>query len=98
VQRTGDQAQPFLQTQANEFAAQFSPDGRWLAYVSDESGRNEIYVQPYPGTGGKWQLSTNGGTEAVWNRNGRELFYRSGNAMMAVEITSQPGFVPRSPR
>jgi serine/threonine protein kinase/Tol biopolymer transport system component len=99
VKRIGDhQAQPFLRTPSNEFAAQFSPDGRWLAYVSDETGRNEIYVQPYPGTGGKWQLSTDGGTEAVWNRNGRELFYRRGNAMMAVEIATHPGFVAGSPR
>jgi eukaryotic-like serine/threonine-protein kinase len=99
VQRIGDhQAQPFLHTPFNEFEAQFSPDGRWLAYSSDESGRNEIYVRPYPGPGGKWQLSAGGGTEAMWNRNGRELFYRSGNAMMAVEITRQPGFVAGNPQ
>ncbi len=73
-------AQPFLQTPAIEGGAQFSPDGRWMAYVSDESGRPEIYVQPYPGPGGKWQVSTEtGGQEPVWNRNGRELFYRSGS-------------------
>ena len=54
--------------QFNESAPRFSPDGRWLAYVSDESGRFEIYVQPYPGPGGKWQISTEGGTEPVWNR------------------------------
>ena len=64
----------------------FSPDGRWLAYVSDESGRPEVYVQPYPGPGGKWQISTEGGTEPVWNPNGRELFYRNGAQMMAVEV------------
>ena len=71
-------AQPFLRTPFNESAPRFSPDGHWLAYVSDESGRYEIYVQPYPGPGGKWQISTEGGTEPVWNPNGRELFYRSG--------------------
>ena len=98
VKRISDhEAQPFLQTSSNEFAAQFSPDGRWLAYTSDESGRNEIYVRPYPGPGGKWQLSTDGGAEAMWNRNGRELFYRSGNAMMAVEIPAQQDFVARNP-
>ena len=70
-------AQPFLRTPFNETAPRFSPDGRWLAYISDESGRFEIYVQPYPGPGGKWQISTEGGTEPVWNPNGRELFYRS---------------------
>jgi serine/threonine-protein kinase len=85
-------AQPFLQTPFNESAPRFSPDGRWLAYTSDESGRNEIYVQPYPGPGGKSQISTDGGTEPVWNPNGQELFYRSGDKMMAVEIATQPGF------
>ena len=73
VLRLGDRkAQPFLRTPFNEGAPRFSPDGRWLAYVSDESGRYEIYVQPYPGPGGKWQISTEGGTEPLWNRNGRE--------------------------
>ena len=90
--------QPFLRTPFNEQAPQFSPDGRWLAYASDESGRYEIYVQPYPGTGGKWQISTEGGTEPLWNRNGRELFYRSGNKMMAVEITMQPSFSAGTPK
>jgi Tol biopolymer transport system component/predicted Ser/Thr protein kinase len=91
-------AQPFLRTTFNESAAHFSPDGRWLAYISDESGRFEIYVQPYPGPGGKWQISTEGGTEPVWNRNGRELFYRSGGKMMAVDITTQPTFASGKPR
>jgi eukaryotic-like serine/threonine-protein kinase len=90
-------AQPFLQTSFNEGAPSFSPDGRWLAYLSNESGRPEIYVQPYPGPGGKWQISTDGGTEPVWNRNGRELFYRSGNKMMAVQVTTQPGFIAGKP-
>jgi Tol biopolymer transport system component len=91
-------AQPFLQTRFNEGGPRFSPDGRWLAYVSDESGRNEIYVQPYPGPGGKWQISTDGGTEPVWNPNGRELFYRSGDRMMALDIATQPGFTAGKPR
>ncbi len=99
VLRLGDRkAQPFLRTPFNEGAPQFSPDGRWLAYISDESGRFEIYVQPYPGPGGKWQISTEGGTEPVWNRNGRELFYRSGDKMMAVDITTQPSFSAGKPR
>jgi len=93
-------AQPFLRTPFNEIAPQFSPNGRWLAYVSDESGHLdwEIYVQPYPGPGGKWQISTEGGTEPVWNPNGRELFYRSGDKMMAVDIATQPGFTAGKPR
>jgi len=90
--------QPFLRTQFDEASPRFSPDGRWLAYISNESGRNEIYVQPYPGPGGKWQISTEGGTEPAWNPNGRELFYRSGDKMMAAEITTQPGFVAGTPR
>jgi Tol biopolymer transport system component len=91
------QVRPFLNSRSNETAAQFSPDGQWLAYSSDESGRNEIYVRPYPGPGGQWQLSTGGGTEPLWNRNGREVFYRSGNALMAVDITTQSGFTHGTP-
>jgi Tol biopolymer transport system component/predicted Ser/Thr protein kinase len=90
--------QPFLATPFNESVPRFSPDGHWLAYISNESGRNEVYAQPYPGPGGKWQLSTEGGTEPVWNRNGRELFYRNGEKMMAVDIATQPGFVAGKPR
>jgi len=89
--------QPFLRTPFNESDPRFSPDGRWMAYMSDESGRYEIYVQPYPGPGGKWQISTDGGTEPVWNPNGRELFYRNGNKMMAVEITTKPNFALGNP-
>jgi eukaryotic-like serine/threonine-protein kinase len=94
----GRKAEPFLRTPFNEAAPQFSPDGRWLAYVSDESGRNEIYMQPYPGPGGKWQISTEGGREPLWNRNGRELFYRSGNKMMSVEISTKPSFSAGTPK
>jgi Tol biopolymer transport system component len=92
-------AQPFLQTPANEMGPQFSPDEHWLAYVSDKSGRNEIYVQPYPGPGGgKWQISTEGGNEPAWNPNGRELFYRNGDKMIAVEISTQPNFSAGKPK
>jgi eukaryotic-like serine/threonine-protein kinase len=90
--------QSFLRTPFTEGGPRFSPDGRWLAYVSDESGRFEIYVQPYPGPGGKWQISTEGGTEPVWNPNGGELFYRSGERMMAVAIATQPSFTAGKPR
>jgi Tol biopolymer transport system component len=90
--------QPFLRTQFNEAAPQFSPDGHWLAYISDESGRKEVYVQPYPGPGGKSQISTEGGVEPLWNRNGRELFYRSGKKMMAVEIATKPSFSAGTPK
>jgi serine/threonine-protein kinase len=87
----------FLSTPATEGAPRFSPDGKWIAYVSDESGRPEIYVQPYPRLGGKWQISTEGGIEPTWNPNGRELFYRIANKMMAVQIDAQPAFVAGRP-
>jgi len=97
--RMGDRkAQPFLRTPATESAPRFSPNGRWLAYVSNESGRFEIYVQPYPGPGEKWQISTEGGTEPVWNPNGRELFFRNGDKMMAADVTTQPSFSAGKPR
>ena len=70
----------------------FSPDGAWLAYVSDESGRSEVYVQPFPGPGAKYPVSTDGGTEPVWAPGGRELFLRNGDEMLVVEISSQPTF------
>ena len=87
----------FLSTPTTEGAPRFSPDGRWIAYVSDESGRPEIYVQPFPGPGGKWQISTDGGIEPAWNPNGRELFYRIGDRMMAVPITTTPAFCTGRP-
>jgi serine/threonine-protein kinase len=65
-----------LQTSFNEMSAEVSPDGRWLAYQSDESGRAEVYVRPFPDVNaGRWQISTEGGTRPMWARNGRELFY-----------------------
>jgi Tol biopolymer transport system component len=91
-------AEPFLRTPFNESVPSFSPDGHWLAYISDESGHFEVYVQAYPGPGGKWQISTEGGSEPVWNPNGRELFYRSGDKMMAVDIATQSGFIVSKPR
>jgi Tol biopolymer transport system component len=90
--------QIFLQTKFNESAPQFSPDGRWMAYTSDESGRYEIYLVPYPGPGGKWQISSDGGREPLWNRNGRELFFRNGNKMMAAPINTQQGFSAGTPK
>ncbi len=66
---------PYLQTQFNESHARISPDSRWLAYDSDESGRSEVYVQTFPHPGGKWQISNNGGAQPVWRQDGRELFY-----------------------
>jgi Tol biopolymer transport system component len=90
--------QPFLRTRFNETVPRFSPDGHWLAYMSDESGRYEIYAQPFPGPGGKYQISTEGGADPVWNPNGRELFYRSGDKMMAADVMTQPSFSTGKPR
>jgi Tol biopolymer transport system component len=98
VLRPGAERQPLVRTPFNEGSPAFSPDGRWLAYISDASGRNEIYVQPYPGQGGRVQISTEGGTEPVWSRNGRELFYRSGDKMMAVEIDTRSTFSAGKPK
>jgi len=66
----------FLSSRANEADPTFSPDGRWLAYVSDESGSWEVYVRPFADAGGKWQISSEAGYEPLWGRNGRQLFYR----------------------
>jgi Tol biopolymer transport system component len=66
---------PVIQTDSDERDGQFSPDGKWIAYESNESGRFEIYVQPFPGPGGKRQMSTNGGAQVRWRPNGKELFY-----------------------
>jgi serine/threonine-protein kinase len=90
--------QIFTKTPSNERDPKFSPDGRWLAYASNESGPEQIYVQPFLGPRRKWQISTDGGSAPRWSRSGRELFYRIGDKMMAVDITSGPGFVAGSPR
>ncbi len=91
-------ARQFLQTPSNEGGGMFSPDGRWLAYVSNESGRDEIYVRPFPGPGGKLQISTEGGTAPMWARNGRELFYRDGDKMMSAAVEIRPTFVAAKPK
>ena len=83
------QPRPVLEGPFNERWAAFSPDGRWLAYASDETGRSEVYVQPFPVTGAKTRLSTEGGNTPVWARNGRELFYVNGTTMMVVGIATE---------
>jgi Tol biopolymer transport system component len=76
------------QTRFLENAARFSPDGRWITYESNETGRNEIYVQRFPGSGGKWQISTTGGTNAKWRGNGREIFFAGPDSrLMTVAVT-----------
>jgi len=83
-----------VQTPFNERNPRFSPDGRWVAYESDETGLTEVYLVPYPGPGRKVKISTDGGTSPVWARDGRALFYRNGDAMMGVPIQTLPSFSP----
>jgi serine/threonine-protein kinase len=90
--------QLFLRTPFNDGGRAFSPDGRWLAYYSDESGRGEVQVRPFPGPGPKWQISTEGGAEPVWAPSGRELFYRSENRLMVADVQLVPAFSARAPR
>jgi Tol biopolymer transport system component len=83
---------PFLRSKFAEVRARFSPDGRWVAYQSNESGRFEIYVQAFPGPGGKWQISTAGGTEPQWGPDGKELFYLAQGKMMRVGVRTGASF------
>jgi serine/threonine protein kinase/Tol biopolymer transport system component len=88
--------QIFVQGPFNAGGARFSPDGHWVAYVSDESGRNEVYVRPFP-EGTRQQISAAGGTQPVWSSNGRELFFRSGDELLAVNVTPGPTLTAGKP-
>jgi eukaryotic-like serine/threonine-protein kinase len=85
---------PFLRTPFVEKHAAFSPNGKLVAYVSNESGLNEMYVRAFPDAGGKVQISVGGGEEPAWSKSGRTLYYRTGRRMMAVDVTTQPEFTP----
>ena len=87
------QPEPYLKTRSNERWAVFSPNGEWIAYESDESGEYEIYARRFPGAGDKRQVSTGGGTNPLWNRNGRELFYRNGDQVVAVAVAKEDDLV-----
>jgi eukaryotic-like serine/threonine-protein kinase len=90
--------QPLVQTASTEGFGEVSPDGRWLAYQSNASGQFEIYVTPFPNvTAGKWQVSTSGGTQPLWARNGQELFFESMGALMRVSVTNSPTFAAGPP-
>jgi Tol biopolymer transport system component len=99
ILRAGANAKPqrFLASTFEEASPRFSPDGRWMAYVSDKSGQAEIYVRPFPGPGQESLISTEGGIEPVWAPSGRELFYIDGDKMMAVDIATTPALVAGSP-
>jgi serine/threonine-protein kinase len=81
-------ATPIVNGPFNEFGAVFSPDGRWLAYVSEESGRREVYVRPYPGPGTSLQISSGGGDQPRWSRDGKELFFYAGITFMHAQVTT----------
>ena len=86
------QPKVFLKTGVNEGEGQFSPDTKWIAYTSDESGQWEIYVRAFPDTGDKWRISTNGGSNAFWRRDGKEIYYVGPDSkMMAVRLDVKPG-------
>ena len=97
-----NKVRPLLDSPAAETYPEFSPDGRWLAYSTDESGRSEVYVQPYPGPGKRVLVSIDGGAEPAWSRDGKELFYRifrnPGGDLMSVRFTaSNTEFIPEKP-
>ncbi len=95
---------PYLNSRFDEMYPEFSPDGRWMAYASDESGRLEVYVQPFPRGGGKRQVSSEGGSDPVWARNGKQLFYRGAGAgthpthIWSVDVQTGSGFSASKPR
>jgi len=87
----------FLKTSFRERAVKFSPDGRFVAYVSDESGGDKVYVLPFPEGRGKTTVSNNGGAKVRWSRDGKELFYVEGSTLMAVPVESDPDFSVGAP-
>lgn len=89
----------FLKSAFRDTEAFLSPDGKWLAYVSNSSGSDEIYVRAFPDNGGLWKISNNGGRNPIWSRNGRDLLYQAGDQMMAVSYSANGGaFAPEKPR
>jgi Tol biopolymer transport system component len=89
---------PVVNTPAFDGGPQFSPDGHWMAYASDESGQMQVYVRPFPGPDRRWQVSTQGGTQPLWSRNGKEIFYRVGNKMMEVDVSAGGDLALSQPR
>jgi hypothetical protein len=96
---TGDATpRPFVAMPTSEVAATLSPDDHWLAYASDESGRAEVYVQAFPGPGQRIRVSTDGGLEPRWSKDGRTIFYRLGRTVFAASVTTTPSFTVATPR
>jgi Tol biopolymer transport system component len=92
------EASIIIDADGDQFAPSFSQDGRWIAYASDETGRFEVYVSAVSGKGGKYPISVDGGTQPVWSRDGKELFYRKGVSMMSVPIETEPSFKHGKPQ
>src|SRR5260370_3617792 len=88
----------FLATEFFESQGRFSPDGRFVAYTSNESGAQEVYVRSFPDPTGKWQVSKSGGSQPRWRRDGKKLFYISENRVIAADISPSPPFQPRAPK
>jgi Tol biopolymer transport system component len=93
----GSSPRPFLQGPFRHGGGELSPDGRWMVYESDESGKVEVYVTAFPGPGGKWPISTEGGRAPLWAPNGREIFYRKDKKFMRVAVTTSPSFSASRP-
>jgi eukaryotic-like serine/threonine-protein kinase len=91
-------SRPFVDTKAPAGSPKFSPDGHWLAYCSNESGKAQVYVQAFPGPGPKTQVSSDGGTDPVWKRTGGELYFRNGDEMMVVAVSTAPTFTAGRPQ
>jgi Tol biopolymer transport system component len=89
---------PLLATRAYEGGAQFSPDGKWIAYTSDDSGRAEVYLRPFPGPDRRWPVSTAGGLHPMWSPDGRRVFYRNEQEMLAVDVEFSPQVRLSAPR
>jgi serine/threonine-protein kinase len=95
----GHTYKPLLQEKHNEYQPRVSPDGQWIVYTSDESGRDEIYVRPFPDVEkDKLLVSNDGGHSPLWSRDGREIFYRSGDAVMAIPVNPASGFTAGAPK
>lgn len=92
-----EEAEMLLNTVYNEHTPMISPDGKWLAYVTNEDGQEEVYVRPFPALEPKIRISTDGGTEPLWSRDGSELFYRNNRSVMSVSIVTEPEFLPGKP-
>jgi serine/threonine-protein kinase len=98
LRQPSEAPRPLVRTRATEVTGEVSPDGRWLAYLSDESGRVELYLRPFPNPGGRIAISRDGAAEPRWSRDGKELFYRNANKMMAVTIGAGASPTAGAPR